>query len=63
MGVEFPDYPTPKMALMGPTDTMQRVLLTQAAFFAKEGVRLGRAVLEAPEPFCEVLDPLIGGRS
>ena len=42
---------------------MQRVLLTQAAFFAKEGVGLGRAVLEAPEPFCEVLDPLIGGRS
>ena len=44
----------------GPTSTLHCVLLTQGTFFAKEGVRLGRAVLEAPEPFCEVLDPLIG---
>ena len=31
--------------------------------FENVGVMLGRAVLEAPEPFCEVLDPLIGGGS
>ena len=42
---------------------MHCVLLAQAAFFANEGVLLGHAVLEAPEPSCEVLDPLIWGRS
>ena len=38
---------------------MHCVLLKQAAFFANEGVWLGREVLEAPEPSCAVLDPLI----
>ena len=47
----------------GPTSTLHCVLLTQGTFFENVGVMLGRAVLEAPEPFCEVLDPLIGGRS
>jgi hypothetical protein len=34
-------------------------LLTQSVFFENAGVALGHAVLEAPEPFCAVLDPLI----
>jgi len=34
-------------------------VLTQSVIFENVGVALGRAVLEAPEPFCAVLDPLI----
>jgi hypothetical protein len=34
-------------------------LLMQSVFFENAGVGLGRAVLEAPEAFCAVLDPLI----
>ena len=54
-----PTVPPPQIALMGPTSTLHCVLLRQAAFFANEGVWLGRAVLETPEPFCAVLGPLI----
>jgi hypothetical protein len=42
---------------------MHCVLLTQGAFFVNVGVALGHEVPEAPEPFCEVLDPLIWGHS
>jgi len=38
-------------------------LLTQRAFFENVGVELRNAVLEAPEPSCEVLDPLIWGHA
>jgi hypothetical protein len=55
--------PTPQIALMGPTSTLHCVLLRQAAFFANEGVGLVHAVLEAPEPSCAVLGPVIWGRS
>ena len=34
-------------------------LLKRAVIFESVGVVLGRAVLEAPGPFCAVLDPLI----
>ena len=39
--------------------SLHSISLKQGAFFENEGVGLGRAVLEAPEPFCAVLDPLI----
>ena len=42
---------------MGPTSTLHCVLLKQRAFFVNAGVALGHAVLEAPEPSCEVLGP------
>jgi hypothetical protein len=34
-------------------------LLTESVFFENVGVALRRAILEAPEAFCAVLDPLI----
>jgi hypothetical protein len=39
--------------------TLYCVSLTQSEFFENVGVSLGRAIPEAPEPFCAVLDPLI----
>jgi hypothetical protein len=51
--------PTPLVWLMGPTDYYDPNLLQQSVFFENVSVALGRAVLEAPEPFCGVLVPLI----
>ena len=39
--------------------TLYCVLLTQGAFFENVDVALGRAIPEAPEPFCAVMAPLI----
>ena len=55
-------YPPPKLG-WGTHEHSALCFAHAGDIFENVGVMLGRAVLEAPEPFCEVLDPLIGGRS